>query len=71
MDYVDRLTALRVDRDIDQQVIAEILGCQQSTVSKYETRRTRYSVENIIALCKFYHVSADFLLGLSEDSLKR
>jgi len=67
MDYVDRLTALRIDRDIDQSVIAEVLGCKQSAVSKYETRRTKYSVEDIIRLCNFYQVSADYLFGLSRD----
>jgi len=67
MDYIDRLTALRMDRDIDQAKIAEVLGCKQSAVSKYETRRARYSVEDIICLCKFYGISADWLLGLTKD----
>ena len=64
MDYIDRLTELRIDRDIDQKEIAEILECQQSAISKYELRRSRYKVEDIIKLCKFYGVSADYILGL-------
>ena len=67
MDYVDRLTALRQDRDIGQKEIAGVLGCQQSAISKYETRRAKYSVEDIISLCRFYHVSADYVLGLPSD----
>jgi transcriptional regulator with XRE-family HTH domain len=63
-DYIDRLTALRQDRDIGQKVIAGILGCKQSTVSKYELRRSRYEIDDLIKLCKFYHVSADYILGL-------
>lgn len=66
MDYVERLTALRVDRDIGQKEIADILGCQQSAISKYETHKTKYSVEDIILLCRHYHVSADYVLGLPE-----
>ena len=66
MDYVDRLTALRVDRDIGQKEIAALLGCRQSTVSKYEKRRTKYDIEDIIRLCQFYKVSADYILGLPE-----
>ena len=66
MDYVDRLTALRQDRDIGQKEIAAVLGCQQSAISKYEKRRAKYSREDIIALCQFYQVSADYVLGLSE-----
>lgn len=64
MDYVDRLTALRVDRDVGQREIAALLGCRQSAVSKYELRRTQYAVEDIIRLCRFYKVSADYILGL-------
>ena len=67
MDYVDRLKALREDRDVGQEQIAAVLGCQQSSISKYEKRRARYSVEDIIRLCEFYNVSADYILGLPRD----
>ena len=66
-DYIDRLTELRVDRDISQNEVAEVLGCKQSAVSKYERRRVPYSVEDVIHLCRFYHVSADYLFGLPDD----
>lgn len=67
MDYVDKLTALRVDNDISQGKIAELLGCQQSAVSKFETRKARYSIDDLIKLCYFYRVSADDLLGLPRN----
>lgn len=66
MDYVDRLTALRVDRDIEQKEIANILNCQQSAISKYEKRKNKYKIEDIIKLCLFYQVSADYILGLPD-----
>mgnify|MGYP005820695539 CR=1 FL=1 len=67
MDYVDRLAALRVDNDISQKTIAEVLGCQQSAISKFETRKTKYSIEDLIKLCEYYQISADYVLGLSKD----
>ena len=67
MDYVDRLKALREDRDVGQEQIAAVLGCQQSAISIYEKRRARYIVEDIIRLCEFYNVSADYILGLPRD----
>ena len=67
MDYVERLIALRVDRDVGQKELAELLSCNQPAISKYETRKAKYSIDDLILLCKFYNVSADFILGLPED----
>lgn len=67
MDYVDRLTALREDNDKSQLEIAKLLNCQQSAVSKYEQRRSKYKIEDLIKLCLFYGVSADYVLGLPKD----
>ena len=67
MDYIDRLTELRNDRDIKQSTIAEVLGVKQSAVSKYEKRRAQYTVDDIIKLCNFYNISADYILGLAEN----
>ncbi len=67
MDYVDRLTAMRQDRDISQKEIARILNCQQSAISKYERKLREYKIKDIIILCEFYNVSADYILGLPND----
>ncbi len=66
-DYVDKLTELRIDNDIEQWQIAELLNVQQSAISKYEKKKTRYKIEDVIKLCRFYQVSADWLLGLTDD----
>lgn len=64
MDYIDRLTNLRIDHDIEQKELANLLGISQSAYSKYEKRRCKMSIEDLIKLCKFYNVSADFILGI-------
>lgn len=66
-DYIDRLTALRQDRDMGQKAVAKALGCTQATVSKYELRQSRYSIDDLIKLCRLYNVSADYVLGLPRD----
>ncbi len=66
MDYIDRITSLREDNDYKQKEIAEILGIKQSAYSKYEKRRTKIQVEDIIKLCKLYNVSADYILGFTD-----
>jgi transcriptional regulator with XRE-family HTH domain len=71
-DYIDRLTALRQDRDVGQKVIAHVLGCTRSTVSKYELRQSRYDINDLIALCKFYNASARPVPGIAgEPSARR
>ena len=64
MDYIDRLTNLRIDRDIKQKEVADILGIQQSAYSKYGKRRAKLQVDDLIKLCEFYNVSADEILGI-------
>lgn len=67
MDYIDRLTNIREDRDIKQEDVAKLLGIKQSAYSKYEKRRTKLQIEDLIILCKFYNVSADYILGFTND----
>lgn len=64
LDYIDRLISLREDNDIEQKDLAELLGITQSAYSKYEKRRCKMSIEDLIKLCKYYNVSADHILGL-------
>lgn len=66
MDYIDRLTNLRVDHDIKQAEIAQLLGIKQSAYSKYEKRRVKLQIEDLLKLCEFYNISADYILGLTD-----
>ena len=66
MDYIDRLTNLRIDHDIKQAEIAKVLGIKQSAYSKYEKRRTKMQIDDLIKLCKLYNVSSDYILGLKK-----
>lgn len=66
MDYIDRLTELRQDKDIKQKEIANILNVKQGAVSKYELKQRDLKINDLIKLCLYYHVSADYILGLPE-----
>ena len=59
----ERLRVLRGERD--QAVVAEGAGIPLSTYSKWE-KDTMQSAEGVAKLAKFYGVSADYLLGLSD-----
>lgn len=59
----DRLREAREDRGLTQSEIAEQLGITQQVYSRYETGNYEIPVRHLIALCDFYQVSADYLLG--------
>ncbi len=67
--FSERIRALREDRDLNQTDIAEILGTNQRKISRLETGDCEPNIEDIKNYCIYFNISADFLLGLS-DNLK-
>ena len=67
MDYRKRIRDLREDADLTQQQIAEILGTSQTMYARYERGANELPIHHLLTLCKYYHVSADYILGLSNE----
>ena len=65
-DYVQRIRNLREDSDKTQAEIAEILGTSQTMYARYERGANELPLRHLITLCDYYHVSADYILGLSD-----
>ncbi len=61
---MELLRELREDRDLTQAQVAQVLGTTQQVYSRYEKGINELPVRHLVTLCHFYHVSADFLLGL-------
>ena len=61
-DYIDRIIELRIDNDIKQENIAKILKTNQTNYSKIERRKLKLNIEQLMTLCHFYNVSADYIL---------
>ena len=64
---MDRLKDLREDRDLTLKQIGKILGCSQTTYSRYETGNLNVPVDILKKLAKFYKVSIDYLIGLTNE----
>ena len=62
-----RLKDIREDRDLLQSDIAKILNTTQSQYSLYENGLRTMPIEKLIILSKFYNVSTDYLLGLTNE----
>ncbi len=67
MYYTERLRELREDNDLTQEQVAEAIGVKREQYRRYETGVNEIKASHIIRFAKFYHVSADYILGLSNE----
>ena len=67
MDYVKIIRDLREDADLTQQQIADMLGTSQTMYARYERGANELPIHHLIKLCRFYHVSSDYILGLDKS----
>ena len=66
--FLNKLRALREDNDLTQTQVADVLGTSQTMYARYERGANEIPVRHLVTLCKFYNVSADFLLDTAPDS---
>lgn len=64
--YVKRIRDLREDHDKTQQEIADMLGTSQTMYARYERGANELPLRHLVKLCRYYRVSADYVLGLSD-----
>ena len=65
--YQKRIRDLREDADKTQEEIAQMLGTSQTMYARYERGANELPIRHLLTLCSYYHVSADYFLGLKED----
>ena len=66
MDYRTRMRNLREDRDLTQKEVGAIINKSQQGYSHIEDGRAELKIEDLITLCKYYKVSSDYFIGISE-----
>ena len=66
MDYRTRLRNVREDRDFTQAEVGRVLRKSQQGYNHIETGRAELKIEDLIILCRFYNLSADYLIGLTD-----
>ena len=53
---------LRLDKDLSQKQIAQIIGTTQQYYGQYELGKHQIPLDQLKKLCEFYNVSADYIL---------
>ena len=66
MNMGEKLKTLRLNRNLTQKQIADRIGLAISAISSYESGMRYPSYETLIKLARIFHVSADYLLGLTD-----
>ncbi len=63
----ERIQYLREKHGMTQAALAKKLGISRNSVNLWEMSLTNPSVANVVEMTKIFHVSADYILGLSDD----
>ena len=64
---LERVRALREDKDLSQNEIAEILHVSQSTYSDYERGNVNIPIATLKKLALYYGTSIDYMLELTDE----
>ena len=63
----ERMLSLRKEKVILQKIIAMEINISLREYQRYEYGQREPTASTIVALAKFYGVSADYLLGLTDN----
>lgn len=67
MNYRTRIRDLREDRDITQAEVGVLLQKSQQGYNHIEAGRAELKIDDLAKLCRFYNVSADYIIGLTDE----
>lgn len=67
MDYRRRLREIREDRDLSQAEAGKVIHKSQQGYSHIENGRAELKIEDLVTLCRFYKISADYIVGLVDE----
>lgn len=66
MDFSEKILSLRKSRGLTQEQLAEKLNVSRQSVSKWESGQAIPELETIVALCRVFDITTDYLLKPSE-----
>lgn len=69
MNFNVRLKQMRQKNKLTQSELADILSLKPTAISNYESKRNEPSFDKLIALSKYFDVSCDYLLGITDTYL--
>ncbi len=65
--FSQRLTELLSANQISKRSLARAIGVSAMSISDWTTGKVQPTADNLFAVSMYFHVSADYLLGLEDD----
>ncbi len=66
-----RIKELRRSRGLTQEGLANEIGTSQQTISRIENNEDMIPTDLLIKLARFYNVSADYIMSLTDEKYNR
>ena len=64
--FCERLKELRIEKKLSKVQLAKEIDCSDVAIGRWENEQRIPNIEEVVKLAKFFNVSADYLLGLSD-----
>lgn len=65
--FASRLKQLRLNKNLRQEQVANLIGVNKSAISTYENNTRQPSFEILVRLATLYRGSTDYLLGRTDS----
>lgn len=63
----EKIRLLREDKELNQTELGKAVNMTQRKISYLENDKYEPSIEDVKALCRFFNISADYLLGFPKN----
>ena len=67
--FAKRLRNFRKEKKLTQQDLSKVLNCSHSAISEYENKKRLISTSHVYYICLKYNISADYLLGKTNNPI--
>ena len=64
--FSTRLKDLREENNLTLKQLANEIGVSDIAISRWENNKRTPNIDSLLALCKYFKVSADYLLGIED-----
>ena len=61
--FGDNLSLLRKEKNMEQKLLAKVLGVSQQTISRWENNVVEPDIKSLIKIADYFDVTTDYLLG--------